>query len=153
MLQLFPNENNRFGSGRRGNEECPNRLTERHFPTSLPVEEKSKKVQVRRCVVCSKHGKRIESQYMCKELNLVALKASACCSTVSLTIFQKHSEMAMLSSNVICNGCSTISPGRKVKKGVVRMADQPLLETAYDDDNEDGTTYLKILDFLKNCSS
>ena len=30
------------------------------------------------------------------KLNLVALKASACCSTVSRTIFQKHSETAKL---------------------------------------------------------
>ncbi|XP_014483478.1 PREDICTED: piggyBac transposable element-derived protein 4-like isoform X2 [Dinoponera quadriceps] len=47
----------------------PMRLTERHFPslyTSMP----RGKNRSRRCVVCSKHDKRSESRYECKDCNV-----------------------------------------------------------------------------------
>ncbi len=51
-------------------------------------------------------------------LNLVALNASACCSTVSLTIFQKHSDTAKLRFLVvICDELTT--PPLKKKKNVL----------------------------------
>lgn len=51
------------------------------------------------------------------KLNLVALNASACCSTVSLTIFQKHSDTAKLKLRVVHWWLFT-TPPLKVKHSI-----------------------------------
>jgi hypothetical protein len=44
----------------------PKRLTEQHFLECIPATETKAKPQ-KRCIVCSKHGKRKESIYWCSE--------------------------------------------------------------------------------------
>jgi hypothetical protein len=48
--------------GRPSVEPLPKRLTERHFPKRIPATGKKARPQ-RKCVVCTKHGKRKESIY------------------------------------------------------------------------------------------
>jgi hypothetical protein len=47
-------------------EPLPKRLTERHYLERIPTTGKKAKPQ-KRCIVCSKHGKRKESIYWCSE--------------------------------------------------------------------------------------
>lgn len=55
------------------------RLSERHFPSSVPATEKKMK-PTKRCVVCSKHKRRAESRFMCSSCN-VALCVVPCFET------------------------------------------------------------------------
>ncbi|KAG8235162.1 hypothetical protein J437_LFUL015202 [Ladona fulva] len=57
MLETCNIEDIRIGSGRK-DDECPSRLTARNLPSPVPVDDKLKKMLVRRSAVCSKHGKR-----------------------------------------------------------------------------------------------
>jgi hypothetical protein len=52
--------------GRQLLELAPKRLTERHFLERIPATGSRAKPQ-KRCIVCSKHGKRKESIYWCSE--------------------------------------------------------------------------------------
>jgi len=62
--------------GRRGDDNTVRRLIERHFPKRIPPTEKKSK-PTRRCVVCSKHGKRRETVYHCRDCD-VALCVDEC---------------------------------------------------------------------------
>ncbi|XP_046400817.1 piggyBac transposable element-derived protein 4-like [Ischnura elegans] len=72
-------------SGRRSQHDLPARLTDRHFPSST-CNPATLKAHSRRCVVCSKSGRRRESRYMCDICNV------GLCVTPCFQIFhtQKH---------------------------------------------------------------
>ncbi|CAK9827897.1 PiggyBac transposable element-derived protein 4 [Anthophora retusa] len=46
------------------------RLTERHFSSVYSNKAAKKKNQIRKCVVCSKQGKRRESRYYCSQCDV-----------------------------------------------------------------------------------
>ncbi|KAG8229543.1 hypothetical protein J437_LFUL009017 [Ladona fulva] len=75
MLETCRIEKIRIGCGRRIDEECPSRLTAKHFP--VPVGEISMKVVVRRRAAFSKTGKRKESRFMGKGCD-VGLCVTSC---------------------------------------------------------------------------
>ena len=52
------------------NSNNPERVTKRHFPSIYSNEASKKKNQVRKCVVCSKQGKRRESRYYCSQCDV-----------------------------------------------------------------------------------
>lgn len=94
------------------------------------------------------------------KLNLVALKASACCSTVSLTIFQKHSATAkerfLVVSWVVDNA---LSLNQKPKR-IIKWHDDPgalakwiLFQNVQILKFKKKKNYLNNFEFLKNCSS
>jgi hypothetical protein len=62
--------------GHRRDDNTVRRQTERHFPKRIPPTEKKSK-PTRRCVVCSKHGKRRETVYHCRDCD-VALCVNEC---------------------------------------------------------------------------
>lgn len=57
-------------SGTQENNNLPFRLTERHFISMYPTNEKSRKPHPKRCIVCSKRGIRKETRYMCKNCDV-----------------------------------------------------------------------------------
>ncbi|XP_050509345.1 piggyBac transposable element-derived protein 4-like [Diabrotica virgifera virgifera] len=73
LIQQIVEENHkgkmRTSAGRRSVDDNPLRLTCRHFPSHVPPTT-SRKVGLRKCVVCAKNKKRKETSFMCRECNV-----------------------------------------------------------------------------------